>query len=162
MKQLTRNIKSAEIIDFLNNIPIFDTLSYRELKIITRYMHLNEIDAGKILFNEGEKGEYVCFFISGTLEIVKKSQQTNYIVLSEIGRGRSIGEMAIIDDYPRSATVRTKTKTLLIFFLRDQFNYVLKEYPEIGIKILKGITRLISLNLRKASSRLADYMMPIN
>ena len=96
------------------------------------------------------------------LKVVKTSRETDDIVIATIGRGRSIGEMAVIDDYPRSATVRANTKAKLIILNSRRFDHFLDEYPPIGIKILKGITRLISLNLRKASSRLADYMMPVN
>jgi CRP/FNR family cyclic AMP-dependent transcriptional regulator len=45
--------------------------------------------------------------------------------------------------------------------MRESFDLLLEENPQVGIKILKRISRLLSLNLRKTSSRLADYMLPL-
>ena len=125
-------------------------------------MDFKIIDAGTIIFKEGDKGDFFCFVIEGELEVVKTSKTSDDTVIATVTRGRSTGEMSVIDDYPRSATVRSKTKTSLIILNRPSFDYILDEYPKIGIKILKSLTRLVSLNLRKASSRLADYMLPLN
>ena len=158
----TISLTSKEITSILTDVPIFDKLTPYEIKIISRYFDTVKFDVGGVLFKEGEKGDFVCFVVEGTLEILKTSYNTDDIVIATIGKGRSIGEMAVIDDYTRSATVRAKTKTKLLLLNRKHFDHILEEHPLIGIKILKGITRLISLNLRKASSRLADYMMPVN
>ena len=70
-------------------------------------------------------------------------------------------DMAVIDEFPRSATVRARTKATLLMITRGHFDTVPEEHPRIGIKVLKGITRLLSQSLRKTSSRLADYMLPL-
>lgn len=82
-------------------------------------------------------------------------------MISSLHRGRSIGDMAVLDNFPRSATVRSRTKATLITLTRDSFETILDKHPRIGIKMLKGLARLLSLNLRKTSSRLADYMLPV-
>jgi CRP-like cAMP-binding protein len=69
--------------------------------------------------------------------------------------------MSIIDNFPRSATAKAQTKTSILKLTQLGFNQMQKNHPEIGIKILIGILRLVSLNLRKTSSQLADYMLPV-
>ena len=155
-------VKSIEIVSILNNVPIFDKFNNKEINILSRYLDYSELKEGEILFNEGDKGDYLCFIVDGALEVLKTSGTMNDIVISTITRGRSIGEMSIIDDYPRSATVRAKTKTRLVILPKKRFEHILDEYPSVAIKIMKGIARLLSLNLRKVSSRLADYMMPVS
>ena len=118
--------------------------------------------AGEILFREGDKGDFVFFVVDGKLDVLKTSKTSEDAVLATIGKGRSIGEMTIVDDYPRSATVKTQTDVSLLILTRDDFEHILNEYPQIGIKVLKGLTRQVSLNLRKTSSRLAEYMLPLN
>lgn len=153
---------SKVIIDFLIDIPMFDNLKPDELSIVTRHMNFVDLEPGEILFSEGEPGDYVCFVAEGSLDVLKKSGKGYSLTLATLSKGRSIGEMAIIDDFPRSATVKGRTKATLVILTRKGFDLILEEHPEIGVKILKGISRLLSQNLRKTSSRLADYMLPLN
>ena len=150
------------IVDFLINIPLFDKLKANELKIIVKWMNLIEISEGEILFKEGDKGNYVCFIIDGTLDVIKESVTGETVTITALSKGRSIGEMSAIDDFPRSATIKARTEAKLVILTRKNFELMLEEYPGIGIKILKSISRLLSLNLRKTSSRLADYMLPVS
>ena len=149
------------IIDLLINIPIFDSLKGDELRIITKHMNFIELDPDEIVFKEGDKGDYVCFVAEGSLDVLKKSDTGDYVVIATLHRGRSIGEMSVIDDFPRSATIKARTKATLVILTCNGLDLILEEYPKIGIKILKGISRLLSQNLRKTSSRLVDYMLPL-
>ncbi|MBW1774656.1 MAG: cyclic nucleotide-binding domain-containing protein, partial [Deltaproteobacteria bacterium] len=83
------------------------------------------------------------------------------VTIATLSKGRSIGEMSVIDNTPRSATVRSLTKSILIALTLDGLNHICNEHPKVGIEILKGISRLLSMNMRKTSSRLADYMLPM-
>lgn len=152
---------SSAITDFLINIPIFDSIKGGELRIITRHMSFIELDAGEVLFKEGERGDYVCFVAEGALDVLKKNEAGGYVVLATLLKGRSIGEMSVIDEFPRSATVKARTKATLVILTRERFDLIMEDHPAIGVKILKGISRLLSQNLRKTSSRLADYMLPL-
>ena len=156
----TRVTKS--IIDFLLDIPIFDKLDTQELNIVSTYMNFVDMEPGEIIFREGDVGDYVCFLAEGSLDVVKKSEKGSYVVLATLSKGRSIGEMAVIDDFPRSATVRARTKGTLVLLTRQGFEVILEQHPGIGVKILKGISRLLSQNLRKTSSRLVDYLLPLS
>ena len=64
--------------------------------------------------------------------------------------------MSIIDNFPRSATIKAQTDSKLVTLSRKDFDIILDEYPRIGIKVLKGMTRLLSLYLRKASGQLTE------
>ena len=153
---------SKAIIDFLIlNVPIFSKLKDKELRIVEKYMQLIDVIPGEIIFQEGDKGDYVCFVLEGSLDVLKKSETAEEIVISTLSRGRSIGEMSVIDELPRSATVKSRTKATLLTLSIDKFNYILENHPSIGVKILKGIARLLSLNLRKTSTKLVDYMLPL-
>jgi CRP-like cAMP-binding protein len=69
--------------------------------------------------------------------------------------------MALIDKLTRSASIRACTSSSLIVLTRKGFDMILKLHPEIGIKILKGIASLLSINLRKTSDKLAEFMPPL-
>jgi CRP-like cAMP-binding protein len=150
------------VVDFLVNIPMFDSLSPEDLRLVAGQMNFMDLNPGEILFHEGEKGDYVCFVAEGSLDVVKRSGKGHHATLATLTRGRSIGEMAVIDEFPRSATVRARTAAALVILTRRAFDLILEEHPDIGIKLLKGISRLLSQAMRKTSSRLADYMLPLS
>ncbi|NVM22618.1 MAG: cyclic nucleotide-binding domain-containing protein [Desulfobacterales bacterium] len=152
---------SAAIIDSLTNIPIFDRLNATELSVVIKHMNLFDVDPGEYVFKEGDEGDYVCFVANGSLEVLKRSEKGDAVVIATLNSGRSIGEMSVVDHFPRSATVRARKKATLVTLKRREFDSLLEKHPTIGIKILKGISLLLSQNLRKTSSRLVDYMLPI-
>ncbi len=161
-KMIKESRITESILNFLIEIPLFDELKSNDLKVVARQMSFVELKPGSIVFNEGDKGDYVCFVVEGILDIVKTSAQGKNVVIASLPRGRSIGEMAIIDNFPRSATVCARTNTTLVILRRQGFDLILAGHPTIGIKILRGLARLLSMNLRKTSSRLADYMLPVS
>ena len=147
------------IIEFLIlKIPILGTLTDKELAVIEKYLNFIKLTPGEITFEEGDRGDYVCFVVEGSLDVVKKSETGEDIVISTLSKGHSIGEMAVIDHLPRSATVKARTKATLLTLSRDNFDYIMAEHSAIAVKILKEIARLLSLNLRKTSSSLANHM----
>jgi len=152
---------ATSVIEQITQIPILKALDPQELDIVGKQMKATKLKKGKILFNEGEQGEGLYFIVDGRLDILKRTVSESYVFLNSIDKGRSIGEMAIIDKLPRSATVRAFTDVKLLVLTQEGFESLLEEHPRIGIKILKGIARLLSLNLRKTSGRLAEYMLPL-
>jgi CRP-like cAMP-binding protein len=153
---------SKELTDFILNIPILGNLDTDELRYVSDQITFIEVNPGDILFNEWDRSDFVCFVVYGALDVMKKSGPDHYAILSTLKRGKSIGEMALIDNSPRSATVKANTKSILALLPKNHFDIILENRPAIGIKILKGIARLLSHNLRKTSSRLADYMLPLS
>ena len=153
---------SKAIINFLLKISIFDSLKEEEIELVIKHMKLVQLNAGDVVFEERDKGDYVCFIVDGALDVLKQSETGSFVAIATLLRGRSIGEMSVIDDFPRSASVRARTKAKLVILTREGFESILQEHPKIGIKILKGISRLLSQNLRKTSTRLVDYMLPLS
>ena len=153
---------SRPVVDSLIGMQMFDKLSIKDLDAISKHMNLIDVEPGEIVFNEGDAGDYVCFVVKGQLEVIKKTENGQEVVLCKLRRNSSIGEMSVIDEFLRSATVRALTASSLVTLTRKAFNRILGEHPLIGIQVLKGISRLLSLNLRKTSSRLADYMLPLS
>ncbi len=149
------------LVDSLSNISLFDRLNGQELGVLAKYVNVIDVNPGEYIFKEGDKGDYVCFVEKGSLDVMKRSSTGGTAIIATLTRGRSIGEMAVIDNFPRSATIRARTKATLLTLTRSSFDLILEQEPTIGVKILKGISRLLSQNLRRTSSQLADYMLPL-
>ncbi|HID30245.1 MAG TPA: cyclic nucleotide-binding domain-containing protein [Desulfobacterales bacterium] len=149
------------VVDSLCNVPLFDRLNGDELTVLAGYVNVIEVKRGEYIFKEGDRGDFICFVEKGSLDVMKKSSAGGNVIIATLTKGRSIGEMSVIDHFPRSATVRARAETTLLTLTRTRFDLILEQYPIIGIKILKEIARLLSQNLRRTSSQLADYMLPL-
>lgn len=151
-----------EIIDFFINIPLFEKINGEEVKVIARHMDTIDLNSGDILFRESDKGNYVFFIREGKLDVLKKSESSGEnVTLATLSEGQSIGEMSVIDDFPRSATIRAVSRTKLYILSKSAFDMILHKHPKIGIKLLMGISRLLSQNLRETSNKLAEYIPPL-
>lgn len=158
-----RNQEENEpIFEMLCALPIFQGLETGELRTLAPYFKVMDLEAGDVLFREGNRGNYVCFLAKGVLDVLKRSGGGGDVVLTSLREGRSIGEMSIVDEFPRSATVKARTHATLVILTRDDFEQIASERRDLAFEILKGLTRLLSMNLRKTSARLADYMLPLS
>jgi len=145
-------------LDFLSRLPLFQELSLDEISILDQYLGLLELAKGDTVFDEGESGEFVCFVVNGELEVLKKSPGGDSSTITKLGKGQTIGEMALIDELPRSATVRARSPSSLTVLSRKGFEELAGQSPEIAIKILKYLARSLSLNLRKTSNRVSGHL----
>jgi len=145
-------------VDLLAKIPFFRVLRPDQLAIIFKFFKVTKVGKGKTLFQEGDKGDYICFIVDGRFDVFRKTKNNGKVILNTLSRGQSFGEMAIMEDLPRSATVKACTKATLITLTRRNFDMIMQNYPKIGLKILKGISVLLSRKLQTTSSRLAVYM----
>lgn len=112
---------------------------------------------GDILYAEGAPADTVAVVISGELQALKASKlHYGKVTLCEFGPGDIIGEMALIADPYRSATVKVNTKVELASFSRADFGALERQRPDIALGILKGILRILAQRLQDTSADLAD------
>ena len=145
--------------DFILTLPLFDPFKSEELDILARHMNYSEVMRGEYLFTEGDKGDFMCFVVRGLLEVLKKTAIGDYKALARLGKGSTIGEMSIVDKAPRSASVIARQPTVVIILTKKGFDILTDRYPAVGVTLLKKIMRLLSLNMRRTSSKLADTMI---
>ena len=149
----------SQLLDLIIDIPFFAMLDSNQLRVVARHMNYFELEKGEILFKEGDPGDSICFVVKGNLYVHKQSSGPGKKMhIATIGKHKSIGEMAVIDEYTRSATVSAGTDTQIVALTKRGFDAILKENPEVGTTILKKIAILVSMNLRRTSARLADAM----
>ena len=159
MMQQTKLSESEEDTrHFLVSLPIFDSFHVDELTVLARHMSFIHLQRGEFLFVEGDRGTFMGFVVSGVLEVLKKSETGENIVIARLTKGSSIGEMALIDKSTRSATVMAKQPTTMVTLTEKGFDLLTQKSPVLGVKIMQKIARLLSLNMRRTSSKLADLM----
>ena len=154
---------SKAIVDFFLDIPIFRRMNAEEVKLVAKHMNVIELQPGEILFKEADRGNFMCFIAHGTLDVIKQAAAADQeLVITTLRKGQSIGEMSVIENLPRSATIQARDNAKLFILSQAAFDLLLTRHANIGIKLLKGVAILLSNSLRKTSSRLVDYMLPIS
>ena len=147
-----------ETRDFLISLSLFDSFDVDELTLLARHMSYIHLQRGEFLFVEGDKGDFMGFVVQGVLEVLKKSATGENVTIARLTKGSSIGEMALIDKSPRSATVVSRQPTTMITLTSKGFDQLTENSPLTGIKIIQKVARLLSLNMRRTSSKLADLL----
>jgi CRP-like cAMP-binding protein len=112
---------------------------------INLFRHSNEaevVPAGYVLFNEGESGNEMFAVAEGQVELIHGGA-----VIEKIGPGGIIGEMALVDAAPRSATATAATETRLVRVDRDHFMYLVQEHPTFALQVMS----VMAERLRKAN-----------
>jgi CRP/FNR family cyclic AMP-dependent transcriptional regulator len=145
-----------EIIEMTQVIPLFDTFDPEQLQVIAAHMQVVNLEEGKRLFSEGEESDYMYFIVSGRVGVYKLSLDGKLVPVSALSRGDSIGEMAMMDTFSRSATVIASTATTMLMLKRENFERILEVDPQAGIAFLKALTRVLCRHLRTTSGQYAD------
>ena len=99
------------LTEMLATLPIFENLSRSQIKQVTRSLHERSYAKGETVFNESEPGAGLYIIDSGSIEITKQLEDSNPIVLAEFVAGNFFGELALIDEIPRSATAIAAEET---------------------------------------------------
>ncbi|MFN3076525.1 MAG: cyclic nucleotide-binding domain-containing protein [Alphaproteobacteria bacterium] len=99
--------------------------------------------AGQRLFLEGEVGDRAYLVVSGQLEISKTVAGGETTVLAVIGRGEIVGEMALINNAPRTATVRATTDTELVIVSEESFRRKIEQMDPVTQHLIKKFVNII-------------------
>ena len=140
----------------LGEIPFFEEFSSDELDFFSANLSLRSVPAKAILFRKGDIGDYLFFVAEGEVEVRLESVRSEALIIAILGQGSCVGEMSIMDDYPRSATIVVTKPSELLVLNRDRFESICKENAPVGIKFLKGIAKNLSVRLKKTSGRFFD------
>jgi len=123
---------------YLRKVPFFTKLSPTTLEQLENKVKLITYKQGDIIFGEGEVGDSLYIIRSGFVKVSKKQDDKEKIV-AYISHGNYFGEMALLEDETRSATISAFTKTEVVQVLKDDFNDLLKKDPEISEMIQDSI-----------------------
>ena len=103
--------------------------------------------AGEVLIREGDPADSVYILVSGRLRVLVKQADGVETTVSEIGRNEVVGEMSIVSDAPRSATVIAIRDSELLSFSRENFEHIVENHPRALLKI----ARLLASRLRRSN-----------
>ncbi len=133
--------------DQLKHVELFEGLDTKEVKLLAKTCTERQYPAGAILMKEGEPGAGLFILVEGKVSISKGQPPEE---ITTLGAGEVIGEMALLDDLPRSATVTALEPSRCLLVPVWDFRATLRESPDIAIKLLVQLSR----RLRKTEQQL--------
>jgi CRP/FNR family transcriptional regulator, cyclic AMP receptor protein len=130
-------------VQALKAVPLFEGLSRKELLQLERVCEDLEVEPGKALCKEGEVGQEFFVLVEGQVQVTRKGRR-----LATMGGGDFLGEIALVTEIPRTATVTAETSVRMFVLTRREFHAVLDQNPTVERKVL----RALALRLAKSSS----------
>jgi len=130
---------------FLARVPLFAHCTADEIAAIEAVAQEHAYEAGQLIVTQGTPGQAFYTVLSGRVEIVRDDRS-----LGAFGPGDFFGEMSLLDQAPRSATIRAIEPTTCLMLSSWDFRAVLERHPSIAIKLLEVLSR----RLRVADERL--------
>ena len=118
----------------LKDVPFFSSLSKRELTTVAQQMEEIDIPEGKQLVREGDFGHEFFLIVDGTAEVVRGGAR-----IAERGPGEFFGEMALLDEERRTATVTAKSPMRVLVMTRQNFRALDGTAPEIHATVAEAI-----------------------
>lgn len=132
----------------LRTLLIFETLNERELKTVNNLLHERNYLKNEIIFDAGEDAQALYIILSGKILICHQGEPIAGKI-GELEAGRLFGELALLDNSPRSTQVRASDDTTLAIFFREDFLNLLDTHLKIASKISLQLARHIGKRLRE-------------
>jgi len=148
-----------EIRDMLLNSSLLNNLPPAEILSAARYFSLSHFEQDEVIFNEGDMGTFMCVIIEGNISVHKSNQDGEHIELAKLPKGRTIGEMAVLDGERRSATCIAASDCTLLILSKDSIDKMMLAIPYIAAKVIRAIAVSLSRRLRIADGKIVDYQI---
>jgi CRP-like cAMP-binding protein len=125
-------------VESLKRAPLFADLSRKELVQLARLSDDVEVPAGRVLCKEGTPGREFFVLVEGEVDVVKNGRR-----VAALGAGDFVGEISLLEQTPRTATVTAKTPLRFFVLTPKEFQQVLDENPSVERKILRALARRV-------------------
>jgi CRP/FNR family transcriptional regulator, cyclic AMP receptor protein len=143
--------------DILVLVKLFQSLYPQDVETIAHYMQAYVALEDTVVFNEGENGDTMLFIVEGMVRVCR-GDPVDGATLGILERGKTFGEMALIDNLPRSATCVVLHDSMFAALTRDNFERLSRDHPHLAIAVLKEVARMLSSRLRHANEAREDGM----
>jgi CRP-like cAMP-binding protein len=143
---MARAPKNAEIVATLQSIPLFAACTKKELASVAGIVHVQEFAAGRQIVVQGREGTGLHVIVDGTVKVEVDGRARR-----KLGPGGFFGEIALLDNGPRTATVTAETPVRTFSIVSWQFRGLLEEQPRLALRMLEEVCRRLRVIDTKAS-----------
>ncbi len=125
----------------INNITLFNGLPEADLNAIASHAVTRSYAKNTVIINEGDESDSLFLINTGRVKVYLADEEGKEVIINTLGPGDYFGELALIDEAPRSASVMTIEDAKLSIVSKRDFEGCLARYPEIALRVIKGLTK---------------------
>jgi CRP/FNR family transcriptional regulator, cyclic AMP receptor protein len=145
-----RSSPELDRLQFLRTVPFFNELAHRQLKTVSGIMFERNFEADEIIFAEGQPGAALFLILDGKVA-VEMCRQRNTTILAILEKGAFFGEMALLNEAPRSANARSLERTYTLALYRNDLSRLIQRDPQTACQIYRAIASVVGDRLRSTN-----------
>ncbi len=144
-----------EEVELLRNIPLFAKLEPSKLKLLAFTAERITYEADQIFFRQGDVGDAAYIIVEGEAKVIVDTD-SGELEVATLGRNDFVGEIAILCDVPRTATVKASAKTVTLRITKDLFFRLVAEFPEMSVEIMRELAARLEHTTQQLREALAQ------
>jgi len=144
-----------EEVELLRNIPLFAKLEPSKLKLLAFTAERITYEADQVLFRQGDFGDAAYIIVDGSAKVLVDTDQGE-IEVATLARNDFVGEIAILCDVPRTATVQATAQTVTLRINKDLFFRLVAEFPEMSVEIMRELASRLEHTTQQLREALAQ------
>lgn len=144
-----------EEVELLQRIPLFANVEASKLKLLAFTSERIAFESGQVLFRQGDAGDAAYIIIEGDAEVLV-SGASGPIQVAVLGRNEIVGEIAILCDVPRTATIRALQRVVCLRISKDLFLRLINEFPQIAVAVVRELASRVEAGNQKLRTALAE------
>src|SRR5437667_9406358 len=141
--------------EFLRRVPFFAEIEPAKLKLLAFMSERVGFDDGKFLCRQGDQADAAYLIIEGEADILLEGAG-GPVIVATLGANDVVGEMAILGDVPRNATVRSKDRVIALRISKEPFMRMVREFPTMAVSIMQELAHRLDLTNHQLSTALAE------
>jgi CRP/FNR family cyclic AMP-dependent transcriptional regulator len=149
-------VSLKEEVELLQRIPMFAQVEASKLKLLAFTSARVAFEPGQILFKEGDMGDAAYLVVEGEADILVDTP-SGQLKVATVGKNAFVGEIAILCDVPRTATVQAKDRLVTLRIAKELFLRLVTEFPSMAVGIMRELAHRLEVNnknLRKVLSEM--------
>jgi CRP/FNR family transcriptional regulator, cyclic AMP receptor protein len=145
----------AQEYDVLRRVPFFAEIEPAKLKLLAFMSERVGFDPGKDLCHQGDLADAAYLIIEGEADIILEGP-AGPMTVATLGRNEIVGEIGILCDVPRNATVRAKDRLVALRIAKDPFMRMVREFPTMAVSIMRELAHRLELTNNQLRTALAE------
>ncbi len=146
------------MLDFLKKVKLFEGLSLSEMEKIEKISRMEAFAKEAVIFKEGEPGDRCYVITNGDVRISKFIPNIGEEALAIMKPGDCFGEMALIDNFPRSAHAIANTDVAVLAISKTDLDRIMIMDRDLAYKLLWAFTKTLSKRLRETNEKMAGFL----
>ena len=136
-------------VEVLRRIPLFQNIEPSKLKLMAFASERVTFAEGNALFEQGEEGDAAYIVLDGTADVRVTADGGGAITIAQVASNDIVGEIAILCDVPRTATVVATSELVTLKITKELFFRMVQDFPQIGIEVMRVLAQRLETTTRQ-------------